>query len=410
MKTIELKDTLNVMPEHDIIVVGGGVAGIAAAISAKREGKSVLLIEKSNMLGGLATLGLINWFVPMCNGRGVQICKGLCDEFVDLAIKYGYDSIPKAWQNGEPTEPTSVRYTTRYSPSIFALTLTEYILAEGVELLYDTIVTMPLMNDGVCEGLVTENKSGRQFYPARIVIDASGDCDVISKAGIECIVGENYFTYQVHAISLDSCKKAIETEDIGRAVYTRSGGTASLYGTNHPQGMPTFNGINGDEITGYLTMNQLNLLSKLKKENRKHRDVVTLPGMPQFREVRCIKGEYILKPEDAYKHFDDSVCAVCDFDRPDYIFEIPYRTMRKEGFKNLLTAGRSTAAEGYAWDVTRVIPPAILTGEAAGVAASMAIDRDCDVNAIDISLLQEKLSSLGVIIHFDDSLIPKSTL
>ena len=124
----------------------------------------------------------------------------------------------------------------------------------------------------------------------------------------------------------------------------------------------------------------------------------------------CIKGEYILKPEDAYKHFDDSVCAVCDFDRPDYIFEIPYRTMRKEGFKNLLTAGRSTAAEGYAWDVTRVIPPAILTGEAAGVAASMAIDRDCDVNAIDISLLQEKLSSLGVIIHFDDSLIPKSTL
>jgi hypothetical protein len=128
--------------------------------------------------------------------------------------------------------------------------------------------------------------------------------------------------------------------------------------------------------------------------------------MPQFRTTRHIDGDYTLQPEDAYRHFEDSVCAICDFDRRDYLFEVPYRTMVRTGFDNIIAAGRCVSGAGYAWDVVRVIPPAILTGQAAGAAASQAIDTGKAITNINISRLQEKLAGENVMIHFDDCLIP----
>ena len=77
---------------YDVLVAGGGLAGVAAAVAAARAGKRVLLLEKSQKLGGLATLGLINLFVPMCNGRGKQIIFGMAEEFLRLSIRNGYIS------------------------------------------------------------------------------------------------------------------------------------------------------------------------------------------------------------------------------------------------------------------------------------------------------------------------------
>ena len=122
-----------------------------------------------------------------------------------------------------------------------------------------------------------------------------------------------------------------------------------------------------------------------------------------------IDGDYTLQPEDTYRHFEDSVCAICDFDRRDYLFEVPYRTMIRTGFDNIIAAGRCASGNGYAWDVLRVIPPAILTGQAAGAAACQAMDTGLDVTKIDISLLQSKLEKENVMIHFDDSLIPNGS-
>ena len=109
MDTITLSKKLSVKKHYDVIVCGGGVAGVAAAVSAANNGSSVLLIEKSNILGGLATLGLINLFVPMCNGRGKQIIFGLCEKWTRDSALYGYDTIPEPWKNGEPSEPTDIR-------------------------------------------------------------------------------------------------------------------------------------------------------------------------------------------------------------------------------------------------------------------------------------------------------------
>lgn len=130
---IKIDRKAHYVADYDIIVAGGGVAGVAAAVSARRMGKRVLLIEKSIGLGGLATAGLINLFVPMCNGRGRQIIKGMAEELLELAVRYGYDTIPEVWQNGEPQKGERIRYETRFSAPIFTLALTEFVKEEGVE-------------------------------------------------------------------------------------------------------------------------------------------------------------------------------------------------------------------------------------------------------------------------------------
>ena len=109
MEYIERSEHVPVREAYDVIAAGGGVAGAAAALAAARAGKRTLLLEKATALGGLATIGLINFFVPMCNGRGRQIIFGMAEEFLQLARKHGYDDLPEVWKNGEPKEPTNVR-------------------------------------------------------------------------------------------------------------------------------------------------------------------------------------------------------------------------------------------------------------------------------------------------------------
>ena len=392
---------------YDIAVAGGGVAGVAAAVEAARCGKKVVLIEKATQLGGLATIGLINFFVPMCNGRGTQIIKGLADEFLRLSIKYGFDSIPEDWQNGEPGQGnTNQRLVSRYSAPIFSLAMCELLNDLGVEILYDTVVTGAHVRDGHIEAITLFNKSGHIRCRTQIFIDATGDSDVLHFAGVPTVTGGNYHTYQGFYASLESCKRAYETGDIGHLTSWFAGGSANLYGGGHPEGMPQWDGTDGDHVSRYFVTNQLELLEKLKKTDRKTRDITLLPIMPQFRTTRHIDGDYTLQPEDAYKHFEDSVCAICDFDRRDYLFEVPYRTMIRAGFDNIIAAGRCVSGAGYAWDVVRVIPPAILTGQAAGAAACQAMDHSQSVTDIHIPTLQDQLARENVMIHFDDALIP----
>lgn len=402
------KDAAHVA-DYDVIVAGGGLAGVAAAVSAKRMGKSVLLIEKTVGLGGLATTGLVNLFVPMCNGRGVQIIKGMAEELLRLSIKYGYDTIPEPWKNGEPGQgKTNARYITNFSAPIFTMVLTEFVKGEGVDLLFDTIITEPVMKDGVCSGLIVENKTGCQFYGAKMVIDTTGDADVLYRAGVPTVQGQNFHTYMVQVVNMDTCREALEKKNMARLYTKIFGGNVNLYGTNQPKDKPTREGTTAEDITEYFIENHKECLDRMRDSDRNERTVVTLPNMPQFRTTRHIDGEYTLKAEDAYKHFDDSIAAICDFDRRDYLYEVPYRTMIKKGFPNLITAGRCAAGEGYGWDVLRVIPPAIITGQAAGIACSMAIDDKVSITDVDITKLQTELEKQNVMIHFDDALIPKT--
>ena len=394
--------------QADVAVAGGGVAGVAAAVEAARSSKKVVLIEKTTQLGGLATIGLINLFVPMCNGRGVQIVKGMADEFLRLSVQYSFDTIPEDWRNGEPgLGKSNQRLLSRYSAPIFSLVLCKLLNDLGVEILFDTIITGANAENGHIENLTLFNKSGYICCQADMFVDATGDADVLHYAGVPTVTGGNFHTYSAFIATLESCKKAVEHGDIGRLVSYKFAGAANLYGRGHPEGMPLWDGTDGDSVSRYLVTNQLELLESIKDDDRNQRDITLLPIMPQFRTTRRIDGEYTLRTQDAYSHFEDSVCAICDFDHKDILYEIPYRTLIRKGFDNVITAGRCVSAEGYAWDVARVIPPAILTGQAAGAAVCQAMDTGTAITDIDISVLQSKLENENVMIHFDDYLIPE---
>ena len=406
MENYDLQMRIPVRGEYDVIVAGGGVAWAAAALSAVRCGKKVLLAEKSTMLGGLATMGLINYFEPLCNGRGKKIISGMAEEFLLESVKYGWDTIPPQWKDGQSKE-TGARYVTHYSPYIFALQLTEMLHDAGVDLLFDCNAVHPVMEGKHCTGVVTDSKSGLEMYPAKMVVDTTGDADLLRRSGMPTVTGRNFFTYIGRQVTLDGCRKALETGEARQAVTSISGGGASLYGNGQPDDVPLYAGTTVEDVSDYLIRNQTLMLQKLKGQDRLARELTTLPAMAQFRTTCRIDGDYTLKEEDKYTHFADSIAAICDFDRRNYLYEVPYRTLTRAGYDNLITAGRSASAMGYAWDILRVIPPAILTGQAAGIAASQAIDERKAVWDIDSPRLQNTLETRNVMIHFDNNDIVK---
>lgn len=407
MTHISYSKSVPVKKQYDVIVCGGGVAGVAAAVSAANNGLSTLLLEKSNILGGLGTLGLINLFVPMCNGRGKQIIFGLAEKWLRMSATLGWDTIPDVWKNGEPTAPTAVRYVQRYSPAIFAYQLTEEITKSGADILFDCMAVDPVMEGNVCKGVITESKGGTAFYPCRVLIDTTGDCDILRRGGIPTVSGENFFTFTTKMVTLDGCKKALERGDIGCIYSSFEGGNINLFGDGQPSDMPRWSGLSAEEVTDYIVRNHLLVLEKLKASDRKTREIVTTPGMPQFRTTAHIKGDYSLKVSDAYRHFDDSVCAINDFEHRDHLFEVPLRALTRRDFPNVITAGRSADGTGYGWDLLRVIPPAILTGQAAGEVACLAIKTNAGVADVDIRALQAKLEKENVMIHFPDAYVPE---
>ena len=411
---IKLTESVPEWGKYDVIVAGGGVAGVAAALAAARHGQNVLLLEKSVKLGGLATLGLVNYFVPMCDGFGKQVMFGMADEFLKLSLKHGYGKPPAEFVNGRIPPETIERYrqegkalprmVTRMSAEIFALELLELCLLEGVEISFDTIVTKPVM-DGAQKvaGLVVENKSGTGYYAAEQFIDATGDADLLFRAGMPTKKRGNYHTFFAYMMSVDSCKKAAESGYIRDALY-KIGPNATLSGKGHPETIPLYDGTDAKEVNRYLQTCQLALLEEVKKlPDRNTRDVIAMPGMPQFRTTRCLDGDHVLQTEDALRHFDDSVCMINDFHRRGVFYEVPYGALARHGWENLITAGRTASAEGYAWDALRVIPPAILTGQAAGTAAAHAIREGKPIAEIDLPALQADMEKQNVAVHFDDA-------
>lgn len=299
------------------------------------------------------------------------------------------------------------RMQSHYSPYIFALQMTQMVKAAGVDLLFDCIASEPVMEGTRCMGVVTESKSGREYFEAGVVIDATGDADILRRSGMPVVEGKNFYTYIGKKITLESCKKAAETGNIANAYQGVSGGNINLYGHHQPADKPLWAGLTVEDVTEYLVDNQLVMLDSIRGDDRRSRDIAMLPMMPQFRTTCHIDGDYSLKESDAYRHFDDSVCAINDFDRRDRLYEVPLRCLVRSEYPNLITAGRSAAGEGYGWDVLRVIPPAILTGQAAAEAAAISLESGAPIAKVDIPLLQKRLKEDdNIMIHFPDELVP----
>ncbi len=392
------ENKVEIKKAYDVIVVGGGVAGVSAALAAKRNGCSTLIIEKSVYLGGLATLGLITFYEPLCDGKGNKILGGIAEELLYQSIKYGYNTLPEQWSGKKTTSNTKKRYTTYFSPSSFIIALDEIIQKEGIDILLDTVFSSPVMENGLCKGIIVENKSGREGYRGTVVIDTTGDLDVMARAGAKTKEADNWQSFGFYYTTLSDMKKASQSGQVLHGIRKMNLGF-DMKGTGAPENTKKYKGTNAQEITQYVMEGRKLLLEDIKNNSQEERNLLMLPAMAQLRITRRLCGDYELTGKDVFRKFDDSIGCIPDFTKAGPIYEIPYRTLITKDIKNIITAGRTISSSGHAWDVTRVIPSACLTGQAAGIASALSIKHSCNISKVPVVEIQEELKQSGVIIH-----------
>lgn len=406
---IEEKRT-KVRGSYDVIVVGGGVSGVGAALAAARKGMRTLLIEKAAYLGGLATLGHVCLYLPLCDGKGRKVIGGIAEELLHASIRYGYNDLPEGWVQGiQQLENPKGRYKTCFNIPAFVLALDELMEQDGVNILYDTVFCEPIMEGANCCGVIVENKTGRCAYRSKVVIDATGDADVMYRAGAKCFERTTILSYWCYDTEFQRMKKALETQNMMSAVNIRMLGALPkvVPDKNNPgqsrqtqdDGYREYYGTTAEEVTAYLRDSRRVALEFLKKNQRPDYTMLSVPAMGNFRTTRRIVGKYELCPEDIYKTFPDSIGCTGDWRKAGPVYEIPYRSLLDTDVKNVLAVGRIIGSRDDAWEVTRVIPPAVMTGEAAGIAAALAVKHGLTADQIDVSELQQCLADNGVIIH-----------
>jgi hypothetical protein len=397
MEVVKEINEVQIAGEYDVIVVGGGIAGIASALAAKRNGCRVLLIEKTVFLGGLATAGFIAYFLPLCDGLGRKVSAGIAEELLHLSIRYGYNTLPPEWLEGRGTGEK--RYSTVFSPCEFVYALDELVCAEGIELLFDTIFSRPLVEGDRCEAIIVETKSGRAGYKAKVFIDASGDADLFLRAGGRCAEEKNYLAYWYYRTDLDAMRRAIEKENVMYGISLEWRGSFREDGS-YTLGEKEYSGTDAREITRFVLEGRRLLREEITRNRNNLGALIALPSMAQYRRTRRIEGMYVLKEEDALRHFDDSIGCAAHWLKRGLVYEIPFRALVGPGLANILAAGRIVSAKDDAWEVTRVIPACAVTGQAAGVAAAIAVRNGCRVQEISIGDLQGRLEDSGVILHY----------
>lgn len=381
----------------DIVVAGGGIAGVSAAISAAKNGSKVILIEKNIWLGGLATCGLIDVYEPLCDGNGHQVTFGLAEELLKRSLFYGPGNIPENWQNAR-NAPRRERLHCTFSPASMVLALDEMLEECGVELWLDTLIIGTESEENKLKSVTVANKSGIGKISAEVFIDASGDADLAFMSGDEVHLGGNKL-----ASWAIECNDGEEKNPLTGNIHTAMLGTAAEKIAVYPPG------IDGKTVTEFTLAGRKRYREMLKKDyadgvkDRFSRYPLLVPVMAEFRTTRCFKGRFALDEGMQWQRFDDSIGLAADWRKPGFVWEIPYRTLLSEKFDNLLAAGRCSASRGDAWEITRVIPIAAMTGEVAGLSGAMALDKNTTPAELPYADLSKKLTSkCNFVLHFED--------
>lgn len=380
----------------DVLVCGGGYAGISAALAAARNGSKVILLEKEYMLGGLGTAGLITIYLPLCDGIGNQVSFGIAEELLRLSISMGAeDRYPDNWLNSnDKTKRTETdkRFEVQYNPHIFDILAEKLLLENGVQILYGSYAVGVNKKNDKIDAVIIENKSGRQGITVNSVVDATGDCDIAYFANVPT---ENFKQGNILAAWYYSLgENGYELNMLGFADVPENEKNKVELLINR-----RFSGLDGEEISEMTQLSHKSILNDIikKRENDNSYNPSLIASIPQIRMTRRIVGEYTLDDKKAHKYFDDSIGMISNWKKRGPIYEVPFSTLYSKTVKNLIVAGRCTSVTDSMWDIMRVIPCCAVTGQAAGTAAALTND----FSQLNVDILQETLKNAGVKIHIN---------
>lgn len=405
----------------EVLVAGGGIAGIAAALAAARGGRRVLLLEREFALGGMATLGLVTIYLPLCDGEGHQLVFGIGEELLKLSIAHGAEAnYPAAWLDGGTlSERIEQRYMTQFNPHLFAMRCEKLLTDAGVEILYGSVaVEAAVLPDGHITHVVIENKSGRSAIQVGAVIDCTGDADICKLAGAPTALHEGgnglagwYYYQQQGEVKLKMFGLADVVPDQSEAEKTQYEQDGERYQAEKVTSLGEnfrFSGVDGKELSDSVLTVHRKMYDDIMEHHAQDGSYlpVTMSTIPLVRMSRRLCGAYTLDDSEDHVSFPDSIGMTGDWRKRGPAYELPFRTLYCAEVKNLLTAGRDISVTDRMWDITRVIPGCAVTGEAAGTAAALGYDYP----ELDVSALQRKLSENGVKLHLNEVLEKDGTL
>lgn len=372
----------------DVLVCGGGPSGFAAAVSAARMGADTLLIERYGFLGGMATAGLVNPFMPYCAGDE-QIINGIFQELID---RLG------------PTLPMYGNLI--FDPETFKLASTDMCLESGARLLLHSFIVEVDAKDSIVESVQIANKSGMQSIGAKIFIDCTGDADIAYWSGVPCKKGrdEDSFSqpmtlnFRMANVDIDRMPSReriteiyLQAREQGRVDCPRN--DVLWFETTH-SGEVHFNttrvicadATNVEDLTRAeldARRQMLGIVAFLKSDvpGFEHSYLQMSAAQIGVRESRRIVGEYVMTVDDVLgaRKFEDCIArgnypvdihdpkgggTVIRLLEQDASYDIPYRSILPLGIDNLLVAGRPISTTHEAHSSTRIMPIAIAANEA----------------------------------------------
>ncbi|MBP2019607.1 ribulose 1,5-bisphosphate synthetase/thiazole synthase [Symbiobacterium terraclitae] len=446
---------LPVARDVDVLVVGGGTAGVCAAIAAARQGARTLLVEAAGFLGGSQT--------------GAQVCPTMPNHVDGEPLNggIGLEIMRRAEAEGCGWTHTGQPW---FDPEMLKAVLDEMVLEAGAEVLLQTLTVGAIVEDGAIRGVIVENKSGRQAILARRVIDCTGDADVAALAGVPMMEGqESDGAHQ--AMSLRFTADGIDLERFYQFHLTLGGRedqqprppmvhTAMVWGKGWPlepvfrraveegvldetdgnyfqcfaiPGRPRAlafncpeiplraNGTDADDLTWAFTEGRRRIRRLMRFFHRylpgfEEAYVASVASQVGVRESRRITGEYVLDLDDILecRKFPDGIArnrypvdvhgarkSINEEKRnlvylpPGEYHEIPYRCLVPLKVDNLLAAGRCLSATFVAQSSVRIQPNCQAMGEAAGVAAALSLARGITPRQLDGAELRRVLRAHG---------------
>jgi len=390
-RVIQPQRPLPVIQETDVLVVGGGAAGFAAAVSAARAGVKTTIVERYGYLGGLWTGGIVLIVLGTHAREGNELIWALRGIGGELLERHNRVTGAIIYRDSRKINPTTDPEATKYF-------MDEMIAESGASVLLHCWATDVVMDGNAIRGVVLESKAGRQAILAKVVVDATGDGDIFAAAGAE-------FEQWLHAIGLVHRRGNVDRADVAKL---KAAGFKSL-GAVEP--LPSVNWVNlrGPMADGL----DVKELTRLEMEHRRTiwqsiqklrntpggENVFLLQVAPQLgvRVTRILAGTQKLTYAEARagKKFPDTIAVGGSQSGHHGGWPIPYGTLLPKKLDGLLAAGRCICVDEKLIEDMRVIAPCLMTGHAAGAAAAVAVQSQCRPRDVDISKVQKLLRDQG---------------